>query len=50
MDFHDNSTEPDEKGVIKPVIRLAKTVAPILCPNPNISVSFPNKSITFGCK
>lgn len=46
MDFQ----TPDEKLSVKPVIALAKKVVPIVCPNPNISISLPNKSITFGCK
>jgi len=49
MDFETNTTEPEAKGVLQPVLRIAKTVAPLICPKPNISVSFPNKSITFGC-
>lgn len=34
---------------IKPVVDLAKKVLPVLCPNPNVSLSLPPK-ITFGCR
>lgn len=33
---------------LKPVIDVAKKVLPVLCPNPNVSVSLPPK-ITFSC-
>lgn len=47
MDFE----TPDEKKLsVKPIIGIAKQIIPLVCPNPNISISLPNKSITFGCK
>lgn len=37
------------KPPIKPVVDLAKRVLPVLCPNPNVSLTLPPK-ITFGCR
>lgn len=34
---------------IKPVVDLARKVLPVVCPNPNVSISLPPK-ITFGCR
>ena len=34
---------------LRPVADLAKKVLPVVCPNPNISISLPPK-ITFGCR
>lgn len=40
---------PLPRPPIKPVVDLAKKVLPVLCPNPNISLTLPPK-ITFGCR
>ena len=40
---------PVVRPPIKPLIGLAKKVLPVICPNPNVSVSLPPK-ITFGCR
>ena len=34
---------------IRPVLDLAKRVLPVLCPNPNVSLTLPPK-LTFGCR
>lgn len=34
---------------VKTAVGLARKVLPIVCPNPNVSVSMPPK-ITFGCR
>lgn len=37
------------KPILKPIISTAKKVLPIVCPNPNITLTLPNK-LTFGCR
>lgn len=34
---------------LKPVVDFGKKVLPVLCPNPNVSITLPPK-ITFGCR
>ena len=34
---------------LRPVADLAKKVLPVICPNPNVTISLPGK-VTFGCR
>ena len=34
---------------VKTIIAIGKKVLPSICPNPNVSISFPPK-ISFGCR
>ena len=44
-------TLPDAKRInIKPVLDLAKKVLPVVCPNPNITISALPPKVTFGCR
>ena len=38
------------KPAIRPVVDLAKKVLPVVCPNPNVSISALPPKITFGCR
>lgn len=41
---------PDAKRInFRPAIDLAKKVLPVVCPNPNVSITLPPK-ITFSCR
>lgn len=40
---------PRPRPPVKPVLDLVKRVLPVLCPNPNVSITFPPK-LTFGCR
>jgi hypothetical protein len=35
---------------LKPVVDLGKKVLPVLCPNPNISITALPPKLTFGCR
>jgi hypothetical protein len=44
-------TLPDAKRInLKPAIDLAKKVLPVVCPNPNITISALPPKVTFGCR
>lgn len=43
-------TAPEAKKLsLKPVLDFGKKVLPIVCPNPNVSITLPPK-ITIGCR
>lgn len=46
------TTAPDAKRVnLRPVIDIAKKVLPVVCPNPNITITaLPMPKVTFGCR
>ncbi len=49
----ENSFEtPDAKRVnLRPAINLVKKVLPVICPNPNVSITaLPMPKVTFGCR
>ena len=35
---------------LRPIVNTAKKVLPVLCPNPNVSISALPPKITFGCR
>jgi hypothetical protein len=44
-------TLPDAKRInLKPVVAVAKQLLPVICPNPNITISALPPKVTFGCR
>ncbi len=44
-------TAPDAKKLrIKPILDFGKKVLPIVCPNPNVSITALPPKITIGCR
>lgn len=45
------TSAPDAKRILRPAINLAKKVLPVICPNPNVSITaLPMPKITLGCR
>lgn len=40
---------PRPRPPLKPIINVGKKLLPIICPNPNVSLTLPPK-ITFSCR
>lgn len=46
-----NSFEtPDAKRILRPAINLVKKVLPVVCPNPNITITALPPMVTLGCR
>lgn len=41
---------PRPRPPLKPLLDLGKKVLPVLCPNPNVSITALPPKITFGCR
>jgi hypothetical protein len=44
------TADADAKLRLKPVVDLAKKVLPVVCPNPNITISALPPKISLGCR
>lgn len=40
---------PRPRPPLKPIVNFAKKLLPVICPNPNVSLTLPPK-ITFSCR
>ena len=41
---------PRPRPPLKPVLDLAKKILPVLCPNPNVSITALPPKLTLGCR